>query len=540
MFLILWQRLCSCYATATPGTCRPPAARTGSDPATVCFFFSSGASQSAVIGEAVPVYCRNYRFYRDHTWQKNQTISRRRRLTRPTWIRSTRTGRKKSQRSRSDMQQNRCGFTVGLALLRLAADDVVAPGGAGVGHLLDAVEEAAEGVVAGGLLGGLDQVVVLGGADVAGLRTKSRRVTLDVEDIICAGGVNICAKAGKHEQLPTTTTQNVLHLLPFNTEYCGQASSAPLYIREVPGSNPGAQPDQMWVFFKGFLTLSHRGMSHITDKANAGSVSNLSILFVNCRTSRPPQKALRPPELTQKAPQDPTVLARVPRPGLLHSCVFDHRAKNNPGRTVPKAVLINETVRIRGVRSSTVRRVYHKSPRDEGAAIMGRRWCLRNNWGRLLFGFVPESGGGFFVYVSVPTFSSTRYFLRILLERRRDRFSAQNNPINTTNILRTLIPEPHPTTHTDLLITKSNVLRTHKTATVAQRVDPNPEDHGNATAPRAKTFHRPRHNFLWETCRRFENNASCLANGHTRRQYDLGCLRYVRFAEPIERKKSPD
>jgi hypothetical protein len=74
---------------------------------------------------------------------------------------------------------------------------------------------------------------------------------------------------------------------------------------------------------------------------------DFQILFVNCRTSRPPQKALRPPELTQKAPQDPTVLARVPRPGLLHSCGFDHRAKNNPGRTVPKAVLINETVRIR-------------------------------------------------------------------------------------------------------------------------------------------------------------------------------------------------
>jgi hypothetical protein len=103
--------------------------------------------------------------------------------------------------------EKKADFTVGLALLRLAADDVVAPGGAGVGHLLDAVEEAAEGVVAGGLLGGLDQVVVLGGADVAGLRTKSRRVTLDVEDIICAGGVNICAKAGKHEQLPTTTTR---------------------------------------------------------------------------------------------------------------------------------------------------------------------------------------------------------------------------------------------------------------------------------------------------------------------------------------------
>jgi hypothetical protein len=26
----------------------------------------------------------------------------------------------------------------------------------------------------------------------------------------------------------------------FSTEYCGQAPSAPLYIREVPGSNPDA------------------------------------------------------------------------------------------------------------------------------------------------------------------------------------------------------------------------------------------------------------------------------------------------------------
>jgi hypothetical protein len=30
--------------------------------------------------------------------------------------------------------------------------------------------------------------------------------------------------------------------------------------------------DQMWNFFRGFPTPSHRGMSHITDKANAGSV----------------------------------------------------------------------------------------------------------------------------------------------------------------------------------------------------------------------------------------------------------------------------
>jgi hypothetical protein len=36
-------------------------------------------------------------------------------------------------------------------------------------------------------------------------------------------------------------------------------------------------PDHMWVFFRGFPTPSHCGMSHITEKANAGSVSNLSV-----------------------------------------------------------------------------------------------------------------------------------------------------------------------------------------------------------------------------------------------------------------------
>jgi hypothetical protein len=34
-----------------------------------------------------------------------------------------------------------------------------------------------------------------------------------------------------------------------------------------------APPDQVWFFFRGFPTQSHRGMSHITDQANAGSVS---------------------------------------------------------------------------------------------------------------------------------------------------------------------------------------------------------------------------------------------------------------------------
>jgi hypothetical protein len=34
-------------------------------------------------------------------------------------------------------------------------------------------------------------------------------------------------------------------------------------------------PDQVWVFFKSFPTPSYRGMSHITDKANAGSESTI-------------------------------------------------------------------------------------------------------------------------------------------------------------------------------------------------------------------------------------------------------------------------
>jgi hypothetical protein len=36
-------------------------------------------------------------------------------------------------------------------------------------------------------------------------------------------------------------------------------------------------PYQEWVFFKGFPTPSHRGMSHITDKAIAGSVSTSAV-----------------------------------------------------------------------------------------------------------------------------------------------------------------------------------------------------------------------------------------------------------------------
>ncbi|KAH0813396.1 hypothetical protein GEV33_009395 [Tenebrio molitor] len=39
-------------------------------------------------------------------------------------------------------------------------------------------------------------------------------------------------------------------------------------------------PDQVWVFFRGFPTPSHRGMSNITEKANAGSVSTSQYLPV--------------------------------------------------------------------------------------------------------------------------------------------------------------------------------------------------------------------------------------------------------------------
>jgi hypothetical protein len=43
-------------------------------------------------------------------------------------------------------------------------------------------------------------------------------------------------------------------------------------------------PDQVWVFFKSFPTPSHRGMSHISDKANAGSGSTSHYLPPSFRT----------------------------------------------------------------------------------------------------------------------------------------------------------------------------------------------------------------------------------------------------------------
>jgi hypothetical protein len=44
------------------------------------------------------------------------------------------------------------------------------------------------------------------------------------------------------------------------TEHCGQALRAPLCIREVPGSNPGAALSVVG-FFRSFPYTSHRGMS---------------------------------------------------------------------------------------------------------------------------------------------------------------------------------------------------------------------------------------------------------------------------------------
>jgi hypothetical protein len=41
-------------------------------------------------------------------------------------------------------------------------------------------------------------------------------------------------------------------------------------------------PDQVWVFFRGFPTPPHRGMSHITDKAYPGSVSISQYLLRQC------------------------------------------------------------------------------------------------------------------------------------------------------------------------------------------------------------------------------------------------------------------
>jgi hypothetical protein len=64
----------------------------------------------------------------------------------------------------------------------------------------------------------------------------------------------------------------------YQTEYCGQAPNAPLYIREVPGSNPGAAAWPSMGFFQRFPhTITSWYVSyHMTDKAN------LSILPTSC------------------------------------------------------------------------------------------------------------------------------------------------------------------------------------------------------------------------------------------------------------------
>jgi hypothetical protein len=49
-------------------------------------------------------------------------------------------------------------------------------------------------------------------------------------------------------------------------------------------------PDQVWVFFRGFPTPSHCGMSHITEKANAGSVSTSQYLPPSFRTHPHPSR----------------------------------------------------------------------------------------------------------------------------------------------------------------------------------------------------------------------------------------------------------
>jgi hypothetical protein len=46
-------------------------------------------------------------------------------------------------------------------------------------------------------------------------------------------------------------------------------------------------PDQVWVFFKGFPIPSHRGISHITDKANAESVSTSKYLRTHLHRTHP-------------------------------------------------------------------------------------------------------------------------------------------------------------------------------------------------------------------------------------------------------------
>jgi hypothetical protein len=64
-------------------------------------------------------------------------------------------------------------------------------------------------------------------------------------------------------------------------------------------------PDQVWVFFKGFPTPSHRGLSHITDKANAGSVSTPAPIHTPIHTVPIPNLPVNVAEKALEGPSSP-------------------------------------------------------------------------------------------------------------------------------------------------------------------------------------------------------------------------------------------
>jgi hypothetical protein len=106
------------------------------------------------------------------------------------------------------------------------------------------------------------------------------------------------------------------------TEYCGQAPSATLYIREVPGSNPG----RCGFFFRGFPTPSHRGMSHSTDKASAGSVSSSQYLSPFFRT-HPHRTHPTSSEGNEKCILSFFFTGITTNPVLIYQCLVKNRQK---------------------------------------------------------------------------------------------------------------------------------------------------------------------------------------------------------------------
>jgi hypothetical protein len=105
------------------------------------------------------------------------------------------------------------------------------------------------------------------------------------------------------------------------TEYCGQAPSAPLYIREVPGSNPGGGLTRCGFF-------SHRGISHITQMRRVLGQSTSKYLPPSFRTHphrTHPESSCQCGSKASGKPQQPARPLRGAFPNILENkfiCIF--------------------------------------------------------------------------------------------------------------------------------------------------------------------------------------------------------------------------